>query len=124
MKKLSAKSSIDVVERGLAMRPVVQEMADVGAAGLVAGADQRGRHLHLVERLVPDVVQPVGRGHPRPDAGIDEIEEKQPGNALRCPAGERLHNGAADVVADHAGLLDPERIQQRQHVVGMLIGAK
>ena len=54
-------------------------MPDIGPARLARGADQSGRHLHLVERLVPDVIEPVGRGHARPDAGIDEIEEEQAG---------------------------------------------
>src|SRR5882757_10422041 len=71
-----------VVERVLAMRPVAQEMADIGPAAVARRADQRRRHLYLVEGLVPDVVQPVGRGHPRTDAGIDEIEEQKTGDAL------------------------------------------
>jgi hypothetical protein len=54
---------------------------------------------------------------------IDEIEQHQPGDPLRRLAGQRLHHGAADVVADHAGLVDAEGVEQRQHVVGMLIGA-
>jgi hypothetical protein len=72
-----------------------------------AGADERGRHLHLVEGLVPDVVEPIRRRHARPDAGIDEIEEKQPGEPLRRLPRQRLHRRAADVVADDADSLMP-----------------
>ena len=50
-----------VVEGALAIRPVLQEMPDIGPAALACRADQRRRHLHLVERLVPDVVEPVRR---------------------------------------------------------------
>ena len=37
---------------------------------------------------------------------------------------QRLHQPAADVVADDAGLLQAERVHQRQHVGGMLVGAE
>ena len=39
-------------------------------------------------------------------------------------AGERLHQRAADVMADDAGLLEAERIHQRQHVGGLLVRAE
>ena len=39
-------------------------------------------------------------------------------------ARERLHQRAADVMADDAGLLDVERIHQRQHVGGLLLRAE
>src|SRR5262249_54966661 len=71
-----------VVERILAMRPGFEEMRDVSAAALARCADKGGGHLHLMEGLVPDVVQPVRLRHPRPDAGIDEVEEEQSGDAL------------------------------------------
>ena len=37
---------------------------------------------------------------------------------------ERLHQRAADIMADDAGLLDVERIHQRQHVGGLLVRAE
>ena len=60
-------------------------MPDIKPAAFAARADQPRRHLHLVERLVPDVVEPVGRAHARTDAGIDEIEEEQPRTAAPAP---------------------------------------
>ena len=39
-------------------------------------------------------------------------------------AGERLHQRAADVVADDAGLFEIERIHQRYHVGGLLLRAE
>ena len=47
-----------IVEGMLAMRPGLQEMPDVAPAAFGARADQRGRHLHLVKGLIPDVVEP------------------------------------------------------------------
>ena len=87
------------------MRPGFQEMPDIAPAAFAARADERGRHLHLVEGLIPDVVEPIRLRHPRPDAGIDEVEEEQSGDALRRLPRQRLHQRAADVVADDAGLL-------------------
>ncbi len=74
--------------------------------------------------MVPDLVEPVGLGHPRPDAGIDEVEEEQPGESLRRTPRQGLHHRAPDVVADDAGLVDFERVQQRQHVGCVLVGAE
>lgn len=62
-----------VVKRLLPMRPVLQKMADIGPAVLTRCPDERWRHLHLVEGLVPDLVQPVGHAHAGPDAGIDDV---------------------------------------------------
>lgn len=106
----------DVVEGVFSMRPALQEVADIKAAVVAAGADERGRHLHLVEGLVPDVVEPIGRRHARSDAGIDEIEEKQPRELPQCPPRQRLHHGATDIVADDAESVDAEPVHQRQHV--------
>src|SRR5262245_65312519 len=72
-----------IVERILAMRPGFEEMADVDAAALARSADEGRGHLRLVEGLVPDVVQPIRLRHPRPDAGIDEVEEEQARDAIR-----------------------------------------
>ena len=66
----------DVVESILAVRPVLQEVTDVSPAAFAGRADQERRHLQLVKGLVPDIVEPLGLGHSRPDAGIDEIKEK------------------------------------------------
>ena len=74
-------------------------MPDIEPAAFAGRADQRRRHLHLVEGLIPDVVEPVRLRHPRPDAGIDEVEEEQSGDALRrrsAPAAasaRRRHRG-------------------------------
>ena len=70
------------------------------------------------------MIEPIGLGHARADAGIDEIEQEQSGQALRRGSRQGLYHGAADVVADDAGLCDAERIHQRQHVGGMLVGAE
>ncbi len=88
-----------------------QEMREISPAAVARGADQCGRHLHLVKRLVPDLVEAIGRRHPRPDAGIHEVEEEQAGDSLRCAPRQRLHDRAADIVADHAGLIDTKHIQ-------------
>ncbi len=113
-----------VVEGVLAMRPVFQEISDIGAATLARRADQGRRHLQLVERLVPDLVQPLGLGHARADAGIDEVEEKQPGDPLWGGSCQRLHHRAADVMADDTGPVEAERVHQRQHVGCVLLGAE
>ena len=77
-----------------------------------------------MERLVPDVVEPLRLRHARPDAGIDEVEEEQAANPLRAFSRQRLHRGAADIMADHTHLLEAERVHQRQHVLGMAVGAE
>jgi hypothetical protein len=87
-------------------------------------ADQGGRHLQLIEGLVPDVIEPIGLRHARPDTGIDEVEEKQSGDALRRFSRHRLHEGAPDIMADDADLLEVERVEQRHHIRGMLIGTE
>src|SRR3982074_3000265 len=67
----------------LAVGPMLQAVADIGPAGFARRTDQSGRHLHLMERLIPDIVEPLGLRHARSDAGIDEVEEEQSGHALR-----------------------------------------
>ena len=37
---------------------------------------------------------------------------------------QRLHQRAADIVTDDAGLRQAKRIHQRQHVGGMLVGSE
>ena len=102
------------------MRPVPEEVPDVGAHRLARRADEGGRDVQDVEGLVPDLDQPVGLGEARPDAGVHEVEEEQAGDALGVSARHRLHDAAADVVADDAGLFHPERVEHRQHVGGVL----
>lgn len=68
------------------------------------------------------MVQPVRLRHPPPDAGIEKIEEEQSGDAFRRGARHRLHQPAADIVADNAGLREAERVHQRQHIRGVLVG--
>ena len=113
-----------IVEGALAMRPGLEEVPDIEPAAFARGADQGRRHRHLVKRLVPDIVEPLGLRHPRPDAGIDEVEEKQSGQPLRRHPRQRLHRRAADIVADDADPRQLQRIQQRQHVRRMLVGAE
>ena len=50
----------NVVMRVFSMRPVSQEMTDIGSAGLARRPHKLRCHLHLVEGLVPNLVQPVG----------------------------------------------------------------
>src|SRR6185437_13618727 len=69
----------DIVEGILAMRPGFQKVPDIHPAAFGRRAAQGRRHLHLIERLIPDVVEPLRLGHSRADAGIDEIEEEQSG---------------------------------------------
>src|SRR5207253_6202599 len=80
-----------IVERILAMRPGLEEMRNVAAAVLARRADKCRGHLHLMEGLVPDVVQSVRLGHPRPDGGIDEVEEEKSCDARSRVAREWLH---------------------------------
>ena len=111
-----------IVEGVLAMRPGCQEMADITPAAVAARADEGRRHLHLVKGLIPDVVEALRLRHPRPDSRIDEIEEKQPGDARGRQPCQRLHQCTADIVTDDAGLREAKRIHQRQHVGGLLVG--
>lgn len=46
-----------VVKRILAVGPVAEEMRDIVAAGLLRSAYQRWCHLHLIEGLIPDLIQ-------------------------------------------------------------------
>src|SRR5215472_18691433 len=73
-----------------------------------------------MERLIPDLVQPIRRAHPRPNSRIDEIEKEQTCDALWRLARQRLHCRAANVVADNAGPPYPQRVQQRQHIRAMI----
>src|SRR5216683_110251 len=86
-----------------------EKVSDIGPAAFARRADQGWRHLQLMEGLVPDIVEPIGLRHARPDAGIDEVKEKQSGHALRCCSRHRLHQGATDVMADDADLPHAER---------------
>ena len=109
------------VEGFLAIGPMPQDMADIGLAGGRAAAHQAGGEGHLVEGLVPNFLQPVWRAHPRTDTGIDEIEEKQPGETLRRQASQRLHHRAADIMANHAHAWQAQCIEQGQKV-GRMVG--
>ena len=90
------------------MRPGLEKVANISPAAFARRADQAWGHLQLIEGLVPDVIKPFGRRHARPDAGIDEVKEKQSGNAPRCFSHHRLHQGAADIMADDTGPLQPQ----------------
>ena len=61
------------------------------------------------------MIEPIGLGHARADAGIDEVEEEQCGCSFRRASRHRLHRRAADVVTDNAGPCEAKRIHQRQH---------
>jgi hypothetical protein len=101
------------------------EMPDIKAAAVASRADQARGDLQLVEGLVPDIVEPVGLGHARADAGIDEVEKEQSGQAFRRGSRHWLqHRRAANIMTDNTGLLQAERIHQRQHVGCVLIGAE
>ncbi len=52
-------------------------MPDIKAAAVARRADKARGDLQLVEGLVPDIVEPVGLGHARADAGTDEVEKEQ-----------------------------------------------
>src|ERR1700722_3919139 len=105
-----------VVVRVLPMRPVSQEMTDIGSTGLTRCPNKRWCHLHLVEGLVPDLVQPVGHAHARPNTRKDEIEEEKPHEALGSLARKRLHNGATDIMPHDTDAVDSKRIEKRQHI--------
>src|SRR3981189_2770527 len=66
----------DVVERILAVRPGLEKVANIRPAAFARSADQAWGHLQLIEGLVPDVIEPFGFRHLRPDAGVDEVKEK------------------------------------------------
>src|SRR3954453_1598140 len=70
LQKIVGKGVEHIVESIFAMRPVLQKIADIGAAAFAGRADNFWRDVQLVERLVPDVVQPLRFRHPRADAGI------------------------------------------------------
>src|SRR5207237_8553607 len=102
-----------IVKDLLAMRPRFQEMPDIEPAAFAARAEEGRRHLHLVKGLIPDVVEALRLRHPRPDSGIDEIEEEKTGDApLRQPR-QRLHQCTADIVTDDTGLREAKRMHQR-----------
>jgi hypothetical protein len=112
----------DVVMRFLAMRPVLQKISDIGSTALARRPDEHRRHRHLVEGLVPDLVQPVGHAHAGPDAGIDEIEEKKPDEAFWSLAGQRLHCRATDIMTHHPDPLDANGVEESDHVGCMAVG--
>ena len=63
--------------------PMPEKMSNVGFASAPCRADDRRCHFHLVERLVPDLLESIGFRHARADAGIDEIKEEQPDETIR-----------------------------------------
>src|SRR5437773_3455559 len=99
-----------IVKDMLAMRPGFQEMPDIEPAAFAARADERGRHLHLVKGLIPDVVEAIRFRHSRPDSRIDEIEEEKTGDALLRQPRQRLHQCTADIVTDDTRLREAKRI--------------
>lgn len=57
------------------------------------------------------------------DALRRAVEEQEPVDQLRVPPRQRLRGVAADIVADDADALEPERGDQRRHVVAMAVRA-
>ena len=102
------------------MRPMTQEVPDIGAATLARGADDGGRRVKQVEPLVPDLGETIRRTHARSDTRMDEAEEEQAGEARRRGAGHRLKHAAADVVRDDADAVHPQSREQCVHVGGVL----
>ncbi len=102
------------------MRPVLDDVLEAGATRRATFADQRHRDVGLVEGLVPDLVEPVGRRDARADAGIHEVEEEEARDALGRRTRHRLHDRAAHVVTDQADPLGPESVEDREQVLRMV----
>jgi len=111
-----------LLERFFSICPMREEMSDVGPAALPRSAHQLRCHVQLIERLIPDLVQPVGCCHAWSDTRIDKIEEEQSDETIWCLAGERQHRGSANVMADDTHVLETKCIQERQHIRRMITG--
>src|ERR1035441_6196522 len=96
----------NIVKGILAPSPVTKEVAKVCGAGIAVGTDKRRSHWHLIEGLIPDLFETVRLAHAWPYARIDEIEEKQPRDALRSESCERQHCCAAYIMAHHPNSLN------------------
>src|SRR5215469_5180443 len=76
--EIGDKGLDDIVERVLSMRPMPQEVADIELAACSRRSNELRCHLHLVERLIPNLFEAVRFGHPGANTRIYEIEEEQP----------------------------------------------
>src|SRR6185437_9647931 len=111
---------LDILVEGMGiMRPMREEMAEIEAAGLARAADERGGPGLLVERLVPDLDEMLGRRPACADAGIWTVEEEQAAQTFAMLPREALCNVRPDIMRDDAGFGDAERVHERQNICGM-----
>jgi hypothetical protein len=101
----------------LPMRPVTQEMADMRPAGVAGGGYQLRRVMHLMEGLVPNLIDVTGLVPATAHAVCRAIEEKQARRARRDADAENLHHVGADVVTDEATAINLDRVQQRDDIL-------
>ena len=95
---------------------------EIGPAAFPRGADELRRERHLVEGLVPDLVDLPRIAKARADAVRRAIEEEKAGHPGGMVQRQPLHDERADIVADDAGALDPQRLHERGDIVGQHAG--
>src|SRR6185437_666009 len=116
---------LDILVEGVGiMRPMREEMPEIEAAGIARAADECGGPRLLVERLVPDLDEMLGRRPACADAGIRTVEEEQAAQALAMLPRQALRDIGSDIMRDDPGFGDAEHIHERQNVGGMNIGCR
>jgi hypothetical protein len=85
--------------------------------------DHVTREWQLVELLVPALAQErrcIARSRP----GVARVQEDEPADSLGRQERHRGAHDRADVIADHDGTIDVERIEELEHVAreGVLVG--
>src|SRR5258708_39608716 len=97
-------------------------MAEIEAAGLARATDQGRRPGLLMEGLVPDLDEMIGRGPARTNPGIRAVEEEQAAEPLRMLPRQALGNIGADVMRDDAGACDTKVVHEGKDIGGVDIG--
>jgi hypothetical protein len=96
---------------------VVEEVADVGLAGLAVLAGQRRGPGLLVEGLVPELVHVVRLRPALPDTRIGTVEEEKPEQTLRIAPRESLRHVSAHVVAHDPKPLEAQSVREPAQVL-------
>src|SRR5215210_4854900 len=105
------------IEETWRMRPAVEEVTEVGLAGLAVLAHQGGGPGLLVEGLVPDLVYATGVSPAPPDPRVRTIEKEQPPQTLRVLPGEPLRHVSSYVVADDPEPLEAQRVSEAAQIL-------
>jgi hypothetical protein len=106
------------VESIFPVRPVAQEMADVRPTALARGGHQHRSVMHLMEGLIPDLIDVTGLVPATAHAVRRAIEEEQARSPCCEAHPKNLHHVGADVVTNEAAATNVHGIQQRDDIVG------